>query len=95
MPNAEHVSTRLSKSPWVLEEGCYPLRITDAECYVVVDGIPPSGLDNARLIRAAPELLAELRRMVQQFRYTDESPGQGDAVSSAEALLETLHTIQL
>lgn len=86
----EDPAPRLAAGPWMLNENVYPLRILSADGYVICDGIMPSGLANARLMRAAPELLADLRRMYEAFRFTDESDGQAAAVASALMTLAAL-----
>jgi hypothetical protein len=86
----EDPAPMLSSGPWMLNENVYPLRILSADGYVICDGIMPSGLANARLMRAAPDLVVELRNMVEMFAGTDEGPGQHEAVASARRLLAAL-----
>ena len=45
---------------------------------------------NERIAAAAPALLAELMRMYEAFKWTDESDGQRDSALSAGALLRRL-----
>jgi hypothetical protein len=62
--------------PWTWN-GTFPIRIIDAEGFVVCDGIIPREEDNARLIAAAPDLLAALKYLLDN---------QGDYSSDGIAL---------
>lgn len=50
-------------SPWRLDNNETPLRIVDADDFIVCS-MYPSGLADATLIAAAPDLLRELKHLV-------------------------------
>ena len=57
--------------PWAWD-GTYPIRIIDAQGYVVCGDIMPSGAGNARLIVAAPTMLAALEDVCE---WLESIPG--------------------
>lgn len=66
---------KISAPPWTLNEKSFPLRIVSADGDIVCDHIPPSGLENARLICRAPKMLEEileLRRKINDLTRNRE-----------------------
>ena len=86
----EDPAPMLAAGPWMLNENVYPLRILSADGYVICDGILHSGLANARLMRAAPELVLTIRDLIECFMWTEEDPAQGKAIAAARQKLSEL-----
>lgn len=68
-------------SPWTWD-GSFPIRIIDAQGYVVAGDIMPSGEGNARLIAAAPDLLAACRMATMLRQLGGMLPGSREIIDS-------------